>query len=61
MNDLREYIYTKKPNDEVTLKINRGKIKREIIVKLGKWNDDFGDGAKNHHLYKEFLIKLLTE
>ncbi len=36
MNDLREYIYTKKPNDEVTLKINRGKIKREIIVKLGK-------------------------
>ena len=36
MNDLREYIYTKKPNDEVTLKINRGKIKREIIVKLGR-------------------------
>ena len=36
MNDLREYIYTKKPNDEVTLKINRGKIKREIVVKLGK-------------------------
>ena len=36
MNDLREYIYTKKPNDEVTLKINRGKIKRDIVVKLGK-------------------------
>ena len=36
MNDLREYIYTKKPNDEVNLKINRGKIKREIVVKLGK-------------------------
>ena len=36
MNDLREYIYTKKPNEEVTLKINRGKIKREIVVKLGK-------------------------
>ena len=36
MNDLREYIYTKKPNDEVTLKISRGKIKREIVVKLGK-------------------------
>ena len=36
MNDLREYIYTKKPNEEVTLKINRGKIKRDIIVKLGK-------------------------
>ena len=36
MNDLREYIYTKKPNDEVTLKINRGKIKKDIIVKLGR-------------------------
>lgn len=36
MNDLREYIYTKKLNDEVTLKINRGKIKRDIVVKLGK-------------------------
>ena len=36
MNDLREYIYTKKPNNEVTLKINRGKIKRDIVVKLGK-------------------------
>ena len=36
MNDLREYIYTKKPNEEVTLKINRGKIKRDIVVKLGK-------------------------
>ena len=36
MNDLREYIYTKKPNDEVTLKMNRGKIKKDIIVKLGR-------------------------
>ena len=36
MNDLREYIYTKKPNDEVILKINRGKIKKDIIVKLGR-------------------------
>ena len=36
MNDLREYIYTKKPNDEVTLKVIRGKINREIVVKLGR-------------------------
>ena len=36
MNDLREYIYTKAPNDEVTLSITRGKIKREIKVVLGK-------------------------
>lgn len=36
MNDLRQYIYTKKPNDEVTLKITRGKINKEIKIKLGK-------------------------
>ena len=36
MNDLRQYIYTKKPNDEVTLKIMRGKINREIKIQLGK-------------------------
>lgn len=36
MNDLRQYIYTKKPNDEVTLKIVRGKINREIKLILGK-------------------------
>lgn len=36
MNDLREYIYTKKPNDEVTLQITRGKINREIKLILGK-------------------------
>ena len=36
MNDLREYIYKKKPNDEVTLKITRGKINKEIKIVLGK-------------------------
>lgn len=36
MNDLREYIYTKKPNDSVTLKIIRGKINKEITIELGK-------------------------
>ena len=36
MNDLREYIYTKKPNDEVTLKITRGKLTKEIELVLGK-------------------------
>lgn len=36
MNELREYIYTKKPEDEVKLQIARGKINREIIVKLGR-------------------------
>lgn len=36
MNDLRQYIYTKKPNDEVLLKVTRGKINKEIKVVLGK-------------------------
>lgn len=36
MNDLREYIYTKKPNDEVKLKIIRGKINKEFNIVLGK-------------------------
>ena len=36
MNDLREYIYTKKTNDEVTLQVTRGKINKEIKIVLGK-------------------------
>lgn len=36
MSDLKEYIYTKKPGDEVTLKITRGKISKEIKIVLGK-------------------------
>lgn len=36
VNDLREYIYTKKPNDEVNLKIIRGKINKEFNIVLGK-------------------------
>ena len=35
MNDLRKYIYTKKPKDEVTLSITRGKIQKEIKITLG--------------------------
>ncbi len=36
MNDLKSYIYSKKPNDEVTLKVNRGRINKNIVIKLGK-------------------------
>lgn len=36
MSDLKEYIYTKKPGDGVTLKITRGKISKEIKIVLGK-------------------------
>ena len=36
MNDLREYIYTKKTSDEVILKIQRKRISKEIKIVLGK-------------------------
>lgn len=36
MNELKEYIYTKKPNDEIQIKYTRGKINREITLKLGR-------------------------
>ncbi len=36
MNDLREYIYTKRPNENVTLKIIRGKINKDIVITLGR-------------------------
>lgn len=34
MNDLREYIYSKSPNDVVNLQISRGKINKTISVVL---------------------------
>ena len=36
MNDLREYIYSKKPNNVVSLQIYRGKINKTIEVTLRK-------------------------
>ena len=36
MNDLREYIYSKKPNDEVNLQVSRGKINKTISIVLRK-------------------------
>lgn len=36
MNDLREYIYNKKPNDIVKLQISRGRINKNIEVTLRK-------------------------
>lgn len=36
MNDLRSYIYTKKPGDTVSLNITRGKINKTISAVLGK-------------------------
>lgn len=36
MNDLREYIYSKKPNDIVLLQISRGRINKNIEISLRK-------------------------
>lgn len=36
MNDLREYIYTKKPNDVVTLQVSRGRVNKTISITLRK-------------------------
>ena len=36
MNDLRTYIYTKKPGDEVILSITRNKINKNVSIILGK-------------------------
>ena len=36
MNDLKKYIYTKKPKEAVMLNISRGKISKEIAIVLGK-------------------------
>ena len=36
MNNLKEYIYTKRPNDTIVLNISRGKISKEISIILKK-------------------------
>ena len=36
INDLREYIYTKKPGDKVTINISKGKYTKDIEITLGK-------------------------
>lgn len=36
MNDLRKHIYSKKPGEEVTLDVVRGKINKQVQIKLIK-------------------------
>ena len=36
INDLKKYIYTKKPRDTITLILNNGRTSKEIEVELGK-------------------------
>lgn len=68
MNDLREYIYSKKPNDVVSLQISRGKInktievtlRKKINVHLGtflKWTEmSFLETSPNGHLLKSLTL-----
>ena len=48
MNDLRQYIYTKKPGDEVVLDVSRGKINKQIKLTLGKKQGVFKDCPQKH-------------
>lgn len=36
INDLRQYIFTKKPGDKVVLNLNKGKYTKDIEITLGK-------------------------
>ena len=36
LNDLREYIFTKKPSNVVTLEVQRGSIQKDIKIMLGR-------------------------
>ena len=36
INNLKEYIYTKKPGDNVSLEVIRGENRKEIDINLGK-------------------------
>lgn len=36
MNDLREYIYSKSPNDVVNLQVSRGRVNKNISIILRK-------------------------
>ena len=36
INDLRQYIYTKKPRDKVVLNVNKGKYTKDIEIALGR-------------------------
>lgn len=36
VNDLRQYVYTKKPEDKVVLNVNKGKYTKDIEITLGK-------------------------
>lgn len=60
MNDLREYIYSKKPNDVVSLQISRGKINKIIEVILRKEMIQVRQSALSH-LYHSLKLYFLTK
>ena len=66
MNDLREYIYSKNPNDIVTLQIARGKINKTISIvlrkkiKISEWKNIHKMLQFTVHKIRNFLDFLLT-
>ena len=60
MNDLREYIYNKKPNDLVNLKISRGKITKEVEITLRQKVRQMGPSHLSYSLKLYFLAKSLV-
>lgn len=60
MNDLREYIYNKKPNDVVNLKISRGKITKEVEITLRQKVRQRGSSHLSYSLKLYFLAKSLV-
>ena len=39
INNLREYLYKREPGEDVTLRVLRGKVVKEMTIKLGKGNN----------------------
>lgn len=60
MNDLREYIYNKKPNDVASLKISRGKITKEVEITLRQKVRQRGSSHLSYSLKLYFLAKSLV-
>ena len=59
MNDLREYIYSKKTSDVVSLQISRGKINKTIEITLRKEMRQVGQcGFVSLFLSKIVLMKI---
>lgn len=68
MNDLREYVYSKKPNDVVELQISRGRVNKNINItlrkkmiyldKVTKWRENWKICQKGRPFWQIFQFPL---